>query len=92
MAHHSSVGGGQSHVVDQLVEYFSGSLTPAEDATVESHLLSCAACRAEFDELGPIALTMTLQAQSPDAPTPDLRTPTPRQPTDEAPPDSSRPS
>lgn len=85
MAHHSSVGGVQPHVVDQLVEYFSGSLTPAEDAAVESHLLSCAACRAEYDELGPIALTMTLQPQSAvDTAAPDRSTPAPRRPTDQA--------
>jgi anti-sigma factor RsiW len=85
MAHHSSVGA-QPHVVDQLVEYFSGSLTPAEDAAVESHLLSCAACRSEYDELGPIALTMTLQPQNAgEAPAGDRRTPAPRRPTDQAP-------
>ena len=64
MAHHFGVGGAEPHVVNQLVEYFSGSLTAAEDAYVESHLLSCAACRAEYDELGQIALTMTLQPPS----------------------------
>lgn len=92
MAHHTSVGGPQPHVVDQLVEYFSGSLTPTQDAAIESHLLSCAICRAEYDELGPIALTMTLQPHGVvDTPGPDGSTPAPRRPTDQAQPGTSRP-
>jgi anti-sigma factor RsiW len=77
MAHHFGVDGAHRHVVDQLVEYFSGSLTAEEDAAVESHLLSCPACRNEYDELGRIALTMTLQ------PPTDPTTPAPRRPVDE---------
>ncbi len=92
MAHHSSVGGANPHVVDQLVEYFSGSLTAEEDAAVESHLLSCASCRAEYDELGPIALTMTLQSQTTtEAAAPDRSPPAPRRPMDQPPRGASGP-
>jgi anti-sigma factor RsiW len=63
MAYHAG-DDAQPDVVGRLVEYFSGSLSPAEDAAVESHLLLCATCRAEYDELGQIALTITLQPRS----------------------------
>jgi anti-sigma factor RsiW len=49
------------HVVDRLAEYFGGALTTADDAAVEAHLLVCAECRAEFDDLGAIALAIALQ-------------------------------
>lgn len=53
-------GGGQTHVTDRLTEYFSGSLAPADERAVESHLLSCAPCRSEYHELGAIALRIAL--------------------------------
>ena len=40
-----------SHWIDRLSEYHDGELTPAERATCEAHLASCAACR---DALGAI--------------------------------------
>ena len=49
------------HAIDRLAEYFSGSLTPADDLAVEAHLLACADCRAEYDELGQIALMVAWQ-------------------------------
>lgn len=62
MAPHSRPGNTEPHVVDRLVEYLSGSLTPDNDVVVESHLLACAACRAEYEELGPVALMMARQS------------------------------
>ncbi len=62
MAPHSRAGNTEPHVVDRLVEYLSGSLTPDDDVVVESHLLACAACRAEYEELGPVALIMARQS------------------------------
>lgn len=62
MAPHSRPGSTEPHVVDRLVEYLSGSLTPDDDVVVESHLLACAACRAEYEELGPVALMMARQS------------------------------
>lgn len=56
-----SVDSSGPHVIDRLAEYLSGSLEPADDVAVESHLLTCTACRDEYDELGDAALMVTMQ-------------------------------
>jgi anti-sigma factor RsiW len=48
----------RGHVADRLVEYFSGSLPPVDERTVEAHLLACAACQREYAELGEVALRL----------------------------------
>lgn len=60
---HWNAGRGKAHVAHRLAEYFSGSLKPADEFAVESHLLSCAACRAEYAELGEVAVLLALLAQ-----------------------------
>ncbi|MEV0131140.1 zf-HC2 domain-containing protein [Dactylosporangium sp. NPDC050688] len=47
---------GSSHVLDRLAGYFSGALPVEDEQTVEAHLLHCADCRAEYDDLGSAAL------------------------------------
>jgi anti-sigma factor RsiW len=47
------------HVVGSLVDYFTGGLSAADDVAVQAHLLSCDDCRAEFDELGSMALIIS---------------------------------
>ena len=66
MTPQSSTPGTERHVVDRLAEYFSGSLTATtEESAVEAHLLGCAECRAEYDELGAVALGVALHAAEP---------------------------
>jgi hypothetical protein len=62
MTSQSSTRGTEPHVVDRLAEYFGGSLATADELTVEAHLLFCAECRAEYDELGTVALGIALQS------------------------------
>ncbi|WP_327006879.1 zf-HC2 domain-containing protein [Dactylosporangium sp. NBC_01737] len=47
---------GSSHVLDRLAGYFSGALPVEDEQAVEAHLLHCADCRAEYDDLGSAAL------------------------------------
>lgn len=47
-----------SHVVDKLPDYLSGDLAPEEDREVETHLTTCAACRAELRRLNETFVTM----------------------------------
>jgi hypothetical protein len=61
MTSRSSTRSAEGHVVDRLAEYFGGSLAAADESAVEAHLLFCAECRAEYDELGEVALAVALQ-------------------------------
>ncbi len=47
---------GSPHVLDRLAGYFSGALPVEDEQMVEAHLLHCADCRAEYDDLGSAAL------------------------------------
>src|SRR5262245_15663695 len=55
-----NAGSGQTHVVDRLAEYFSNSLPPADDLVIEAHLLTCPACRGEYEELGDAVVLVAL--------------------------------
>jgi hypothetical protein len=61
MTSQSSTGSAEGHVVDRLAEYFGGSLVAADESVVDAHLLFCAECRTEYDELGAVALAVALQ-------------------------------
>ena len=64
MAPQSSLSSTEPHVVDRLAEYYSGSLGADDELVIEGHLLSCADCRTEYDELGESALMVALQPPS----------------------------
>lgn len=65
MQQEQGTGGGDAdgHVIDRLPDYFSGAGTEADDLAIDAHLLHCAACRAEFDELGAVALLLASQPE-----------------------------
>lgn len=50
---------------EKLVLYHFGELGKAEAADVATHVLSCAACRSELDELRMISAPDALQARTP---------------------------
>ena len=49
----------EHHVLDRLVDYFSGALKEEDEIAVEAHIFRCAPCRIEFDTLGHVALMVT---------------------------------
>jgi anti-sigma factor RsiW len=54
-------------IADRLSDYLDGELSPAERASVDAHLMQCAACRATLDELRQvIARAGTLPDSAPD--------------------------
>ena len=56
MASQPGTESGSPHVLDRLTDYFCGALPEADELAVEAHLLQCATCRAEYDDLGSAAL------------------------------------
>jgi anti-sigma factor RsiW len=50
--------GPNEHVGPRLGDYLAGELSAAGDRQVEAHLLRCAECRDEADELSAIAVTV----------------------------------
>ncbi len=42
------------HIRDSLGPYLCGELSPAEEATFESHLLCCPTCRTTADQLSAV--------------------------------------
>jgi Putative zinc-finger len=60
--------GRSRHVQLLLGAYVLGGLSPAEKAGVEAHLLQCAQCQAEYQELADVPLWLDLlKAEDPDS-------------------------
>jgi anti-sigma factor RsiW len=51
------------HLRDSLGLYLLGSLGPQEREEVEGHLTTCAACRAESDQLGEVVAALALLSE-----------------------------
>lgn len=60
-------------VRNDLGGYVLSGLEPSEEARVSEHLLSCAACRAEYERLRELPGLMATVADTPPGPPPTLR-------------------
>jgi anti-sigma-K factor RskA len=60
------------HVDELALWYVSGGLLPTEQADVEAHLQTCAACRAAMDDAR-VSLTALAAGEAPAAPAPDVK-------------------
>ena len=57
----SGISDAGEHVIDRLDDYYIGALPTIDEVAIDAHLLQCSDCRAEYDELGTVALLVASQ-------------------------------